>query len=209
MVVFLLIIELFSVDVVPYYGAFYGQGTGPIFLELVQCAGNERNLTECPHTKEVICSHSQDAGVDCLSQREAVFTIAHFFFLCFIFIHFVSHTLLGLHSLLVQSKSPFLSYSPSPSFHYAPLLSLLSARLLFQSPLCHLCPSYHPPFLLLSYSISISLWLFLSLLLSSILLSFLPMTDYLIPTAVSICQLMLTFLDQTHLLFSSTIFRTM
>ena len=125
-----------------------------------------------------------------------VYSLLHiaFFFVSFLFT--LSHTYFLAFILFLCNLNPlFFSYSLSPSFHYAPLLSLLSARLLFQSPLCHLCPSYHPPFLLLSYSISISLWLFLSLLLSSLLLSFLPMTDYLLPTAVSICQLMLTFLD--------------
>jgi len=43
------------------------QGTGAIFLDNVNCRGNETNLDGCPHNGVGIhnCRHSEDAGVIC------------------------------------------------------------------------------------------------------------------------------------------------
>ena len=47
--------------------AYFGQGSGGIFLDQVRCAGTESSLISClssgigVHT----CGHSQDAGVRC------------------------------------------------------------------------------------------------------------------------------------------------
>ena len=41
-------------------------GSGPIFLNNVQCAGNESNITECKFDRETHnCDHNQDAGISC------------------------------------------------------------------------------------------------------------------------------------------------
>lgn len=48
--------------------AFYGQGSGPIIMDDMQCTGTEAHLSMCrfagfgKHT----CTHAQDAGVNCL-----------------------------------------------------------------------------------------------------------------------------------------------
>ncbi|XP_078016986.1 neurotrypsin isoform X1 [Epinephelus lanceolatus] len=48
-------------------GAHFGQGDGPIFLDGVQCTGNELSLEECPHNpwEQHNCDHMKDAGVSC------------------------------------------------------------------------------------------------------------------------------------------------
>jgi len=57
----------FGSSVRVYDSAYYGQGTGPIWLSRVSCIGNESSLTECSQfsvaTKN--CTHSDDAGVNC------------------------------------------------------------------------------------------------------------------------------------------------
>ena len=47
---------------------FFGEGTGLILLNGLQCFGNETNLYECRRDERRRCDHSDDAGVVC--QRE-------------------------------------------------------------------------------------------------------------------------------------------
>uniref|UniRef100_A0A803T3H1 SRCR domain-containing protein n=1 Tax=Anolis carolinensis TaxID=28377 RepID=A0A803T3H1_ANOCA len=48
-------------------GAHYGQGSGPIWLESINCRGIKASLKECQKGGwgEHNCSHSQDASVQC------------------------------------------------------------------------------------------------------------------------------------------------
>ncbi|KAL4007281.1 hypothetical protein ACER0C_001133 [Sarotherodon galilaeus] len=47
--------------------AYFGAGTGQIWLEEVSCTGNENFLTDCPSSGfgGIDCDHSEDAGVIC------------------------------------------------------------------------------------------------------------------------------------------------
>ena len=52
---------------VPYSNAFFGSGTGSIFLDDVQCSSSSSQLLECP-SRPILdnnCAHSSDAGVGC------------------------------------------------------------------------------------------------------------------------------------------------
>ena len=47
--------------------ATFGEGTGRIWLNNVQCTGSERGLMNCTASSNGInnCTHAQDAGVMC------------------------------------------------------------------------------------------------------------------------------------------------
>ena len=52
-------------------GAFYGEGTGPIYLDDTECTSNHTNLLECfesvnaANIGEHNCQHSEDVSVIC------------------------------------------------------------------------------------------------------------------------------------------------
>ena len=50
--------------------AVFGEGSGPIWYDHVQCSGHETNLTQCGHRGLGVhnCFHWADAGVICASE---------------------------------------------------------------------------------------------------------------------------------------------
>ena len=52
---------------IAYSNAHFGAGSGPIFLDDVQCTSSSSQLLECP-SRPILshnCLHSADAGVGC------------------------------------------------------------------------------------------------------------------------------------------------
>ena len=49
------------------FAAYYGEGTGRILLDEVNCKGDESRLLDCVHSgmSRHDCSHGEDAGVEC------------------------------------------------------------------------------------------------------------------------------------------------
>ncbi|KAJ8035487.1 Neurotrypsin [Holothuria leucospilota] len=51
---------------VAYRSAYFGEGSGPIWLDSIQCTGSETNLLACTHETDTSeDSHSEDVGVAC------------------------------------------------------------------------------------------------------------------------------------------------
>ncbi|XP_072169471.1 scavenger receptor cysteine-rich domain-containing protein DMBT1-like [Diadema setosum] len=52
-----------------YDSAFFGQGSGNIWLDNVECVGSETAISQCSHSGYGLhnCGHSEDAGVKCIS----------------------------------------------------------------------------------------------------------------------------------------------
>ena len=49
-----------------FHGAKYGQGSGTIWMDDVNCQGDEAFLQQCAHDVDTSdCSHSEDASVEC------------------------------------------------------------------------------------------------------------------------------------------------
>ena len=50
------------------HGAFYGQGSGPIWLDDVNCVGTEWTIGNCSHRRwgSHDCGHHEDASVNCI-----------------------------------------------------------------------------------------------------------------------------------------------
>ena len=61
--------QLFTGDTggTPYYNAFFGAGTGPIYLDDVDCTLSDSQLLECSSRPLLThnCDHHADSGVGC------------------------------------------------------------------------------------------------------------------------------------------------
>ena len=55
-----------------FSNAFYGQGSGPIYLDSVQCSGSELDLFDCPGDNTPSCTQADAAGVRCNPTRKLV-----------------------------------------------------------------------------------------------------------------------------------------
>ncbi|KAJ6653008.1 hypothetical protein lerEdw1_010213 [Lerista edwardsae] len=57
-------------------GAWFGEGTGPIWLNEVRCVGTEWQLHACRHLgfRKHVCTHEEDASAICSAQRFPPFT---------------------------------------------------------------------------------------------------------------------------------------
>ena len=84
-----------------YRGAYFGQGTGPIWLDNVVCTGSETTLASCGHLGFKIirsCGHYEDMGVRCYGSQGII-------------IAFESERLYAV--LLYITKVPYTNFSDS------------------------------------------------------------------------------------------------
>ena len=57
-------------NAIAFTGAKFSQGSGPIYMDNVLCAGTESSLFSCRYTSYYHdCSHLKDAGVKCASSK--------------------------------------------------------------------------------------------------------------------------------------------
>lgn len=62
------------------YGQPFGRGTGPVYMNGVECQGNESSILQCNHRgwENQDCDHSRDVSVNCTSFR-SMFYIYYFY----------------------------------------------------------------------------------------------------------------------------------
>ena len=96
--------------------AHFGEGTGEIVLDELDCRGTEKELSECAHIHDHNCVHSEDAGVQCANSGKIFclfFCLFLFLFFVFVFVFFFVETFVwaqfvsGLYSLLIMSSISF------------------------------------------------------------------------------------------------------
>jgi hypothetical protein len=63
-------------DAQAFSNAFYGQGSGLIYLDSVQCIGSELDLFDCPGDNTPSCTQADAAGVRC-NPTGMIFTQLH------------------------------------------------------------------------------------------------------------------------------------
>uniref|UniRef100_A0A672TIE7 Serine protease 12 n=2 Tax=Strigops habroptila TaxID=2489341 RepID=A0A672TIE7_STRHB len=58
--------------------AYFGEGSGPLLLDEVQCTGNELSIEQCPKSswREHNCGHNEDAGVSCTPLTDGALRLA-------------------------------------------------------------------------------------------------------------------------------------
>ena len=56
---------------------FQGGHIGPIFLDRLECSGEEASLFECPHNEIHMCTHGDDVGIIC-HRKEIKCSYNHF-----------------------------------------------------------------------------------------------------------------------------------
>ena len=56
---------------IAHKNAAFGRGSGTVWLEGIDCQGNESNLSQCKKAKPgtSACSHREDAGVTCYTNE--------------------------------------------------------------------------------------------------------------------------------------------
>ena len=61
--------------------AAFGEGTGIILLDTVNCTAGQSNIFDCRHNgfENHDCSHSEDAGVRCANFRNSKLYLYHIF----------------------------------------------------------------------------------------------------------------------------------
>ena len=56
--------------------AHFGRGSGPIWMDEVQCTGDEDRLIDCTYDSTPNCLHNEDAGAVCMAHGAPAFTTA-------------------------------------------------------------------------------------------------------------------------------------
>ena len=75
-------------DAVALRGAYFGKGRGPILMEGVYCAGDEKELHNCFQSRSQPCSHIEDAAVRCSGlhdYKSQTYTVLFILLQCYYF----------------------------------------------------------------------------------------------------------------------------
>ena len=60
------LVPIFLTVAIARTSAYFGQGSGPIQIDSVQCTGIEPEIQNCTYSQANKCGHSSDVGVTCI-----------------------------------------------------------------------------------------------------------------------------------------------
>ena len=88
------------------YNAFYGEGSGRIWVSNLKCVGNEWGIENCTHGEWGIqsCSHAEDAGVKCIKGNLYLATILYSFYYVCSYIRRIIYSQSYLHHIVKHLK---------------------------------------------------------------------------------------------------------
>ena len=91
--------------------AHFGQGSGNILLDDVQCLGNESVIEYCPHGgwNSHNCGHSEDASTICLSMYDHVITIG-LYLTCFLLAYVIVVLISGERECVILSSHCYIYF---------------------------------------------------------------------------------------------------
>ena len=117
--------------------AHFGQGSGTIWMDDVQCVGTESSIVNCQHSGWNVhnCGHSEDASVICLSKHDLKYICIVTY--CVTFSKFPGSTVLETayatalqgHRFLMTGRCPKPEYSKEGYTRLFPVILAINTRI--------------------------------------------------------------------------------
>ena len=94
----------FTLGAIAKRGAYFGQGSGSIILDDVQCTGNEVSIFSCSYNSNGShnCVHKEDAGVVCFEGQYKIIYIYVIIYIQFVLLNINNFNLFYVSQQIVR-----------------------------------------------------------------------------------------------------------